>query len=423
MNQAQSYWEDELNRREAEATRGRIVVPGPAEARNHRIILLALAGLFLFQALKLASNLPADLRGAGNYSPFYRTGVMLRAGERHNLYDPALQRDWAARVLSNDPKLRGDYLYFYHLPYQALFLLPFGFFSYRVSLILWMIAGVVATTWCAHVLRSDFPELRRFSGVPLVVIFLAFWAVAETLPEGQDTLFLFALLAFSFHEFVHHRDFSSGALLGLGLFKFQYTIPIAATLLFRRRPKFVVGAATTGVLALLLSWAVVGTFGMQQFAYVLLHHNTLPLANPESGWPNLRGLVEAFTHSYSPVATVILSIAAMAWCAFGKPRGSAEEFSIAVTAGVLVSYHMHEYDLVLLLLPAIVLLEDAIRERSWLLAFFPLLLFFAPLEPVLRRLDLWYLYALPALGMLFLLCRRSVMPPDTQHLEVQPSTT
>jgi len=285
LNQAHPYWEDELNRREAEATRGRVVAPRPAALRNHRIIFLVLACLFIFQALKLASNLPADLLGSGNYSPFYRIAVMLRAGERHNLYHPAHQRDWAARVLPNDPKVRGDYLYFYHLPYQALFVLPFGFFSYRVSLVLWMIAGVVAMIWCAYALRWDFPALRKFSGVPVALIFLAFWPVAETLPEGQDTLFLVALLAFSFHEFVHHRDYSSGALLGLGLFKFQYTIPIAAILLFRRRPKFVLGAAGTGVLALLLSWAVAGTSGMRQFVYVLLHHNTLPLANPESGCP------------------------------------------------------------------------------------------------------------------------------------------
>lgn len=89
-----------------------------------------------------------------------------------------------------------------------------------------------------------------------------------------------------------------------------------------------------GVAVLLLSWAVVGTSGMREFIYVLLHHNTLPMANPESGWPNLRGLVEAITHSYSPVITVIASIALIAWCALGKPRDSAEEFSIALTAGV-----------------------------------------------------------------------------------------
>jgi Glycosyltransferase family 87 len=421
LNQAQSYWHDELNRREAEASSTRGNEPGSAAVRNHRITLLVLACLFVFQVLKIASNLPADLRGAGNYSPFYRTGVMMKAGERHTLYDPALQREWAERVLPDNPKMRGDYLYFYHLPYQALFLLPFGFFSYRISLVIWMIAGVGALIWSGYILDSDFPELRRFTGVPLALIFLAFWPVAETLPEGQDTLFLFALLAFSFHEFVRRRDYASGGILGLGLFKFQYTIPMAVILLFRRRPKFVAGAAAMGIVVMLLSWAVVGTSGMRQFVYVLLHHNMLPLANPESGWPNLRGLVEAFTKSYSPVLTVIASIGLMAWCAFGRPRNSAEEYAIALTAGVLVSYHMHEYDLVLLLLPAIVLLERAIRERSWALAFFPLLLFFAPLEPVLRRLELWYLYAIPAIAMIYLLRLRPGTASEVRQPEIQAS--
>lgn len=421
MHQAQSYWQKEFNPPESSVTRRGPYLSGPAAARNHRILLAVLACLFIFQILKIASNLPADLRGAGNYSPFYRTAVMLDSGERHNLYDPALQRDWAVRVLPNDPKTRGDYLYFYHLPYQALFLLPFGFFSYRVSLALWMIAGVAAMVWSAHTLEADFPELRRFTGVPPALLFLAFWPVAETLPEGQDTLFLFAILAFSFHEFVRRRDYSAGAILSLGLFKFQYTIPMMVILLFRRRPKFIVGAAAMGLIVLLMSWAVVGTSGMRQFIYVLLHHNTLPLANPESGWPNLRGLVEAFTHSYSPIVTAIASIALIAWCASGKLGDSAEEFSIALTAGVLVSYHMHEYDLVLLLLPALVLLELAIRERSWALAFFPLLLFFAPLEPALRRLDLWYLYAIPGIAMIYLLRRSPTAPHEIPRPEIEAS--
>ena len=419
MSEGQSYWKADLDRREAAviSTRG-LGGSGPTVVRNHRIILGVLACLFIFQILKIASNLPADLRGAGNYSPFYRTAVMLKAGERASLYDPTLQREWAARVLPNDPGSRGDYLYFYHLPYQALFLLPFGFFSYRVSLVVWMLVGVGAMLWSGYVVRADFPELRRFSGVPVVLFFLAFWAVAEALPEGQDTLFLFALLVFSFHEFIHKRDYSSGALLGLGLFKFQYTIPMAVILLCRRRPKFVAGAAATGIAVLLVSWAVVGTAGMREFVYVLMHHNLLPQANPESGWPNIRGLVEAFTRSYSPIVTAIVSIALIAWCALGKARESADEFSIALTAGVLVSYHMHEYDLVLLLLPTLVLLERAIRERRWVLAFFPLLLFFAPLEPVLRRLELWYLYAIPALAMIYFLRGPATAAP-MQPLGVQ----
>lgn len=79
---------------------------------------------------------------------------------------------------------------------------------------------------------------------------------------------------------------------------------------------------------------------------------------------------------------------------------------------------MHEYDLVLLLLPTIVLLERAIRERSWLLALFPLLLFFAPLEPLLRRLELWYVYAIPAIAMIYLFRPRtsstSIAPAEVQ---------
>ena len=393
---------------------------GLSQIKKYRpFIYLFVSLLFVFQILKLASNLPSDLAGSGNFPPFYRTGVMLRAGERHNLFNYDAQRRFELRMFPShaswvaDPHYQGThtsvFLYFYHPPYQAIFLWPFAFFSYRMALYLWMIAGIGALLLSAPVLRSYFPEVRRLSGVAIPLIFLAFWPVAQALPEGQDSLFLFALVALAFHQFVEKKDYSAGAILGLAFFKFQFIIPILAILFFRRRYKVALGAAAVGVAVVIASWALIGNTGMLDYWQMLRFHG------PDAGFrmPNIRGLMEAITGGYAPVSTIVVSLLAVVWAALGRVRNRADEFCAAIAATILVSYHMHDYDMVLLLLPVMVLFERAARERNWAGVILPGIFYFAFLQPVLARLQMWYLYALPVAAMLFVFSRGGVRQTAT----------
>ena len=386
-------------------------------AKYRLFIFLFIASLLGFQVLKLASNIPSDLNGSGNFPPFYRTGLMLKAGERHNLFSYDAQRQFELQLFPEHASWNPDphnqmthkpvFLYFYHPPYQAIFLWPFAFFSYRTALWVWMLAGIAALLYSAWVLRSHFPEVRRLSGVAIPLIFLAFWPVAQALPEGQDSLFLFALVALAFHQFCEKKDFSAGAILGLALFKFQFIIPIVAILFFRRRYKLVLGAAIVGVAAVLASWALIGNSGMLDYWQMLRFHG------PDAGFrmPNIRGLMEAIMGGYAPVSTIIISLLVVAWAALARIRDRADEFCAAVVATILVSYHMHDYDMTMLLLPVMVLFERAARQRNWADVVLPGIFYFAFIQPILARLEMWYLYAIPTFGLLYVFTR----PRHTQQ--------
>src|SRR5438034_250427 len=171
----------------------------PQDSKTRPLIIAAVGFLLLFETGVLLAGFPRSLAGNGDFSAFYRTAVMARSGELHSLYDVTKQDSFDRQVF---PSLdRYPPYYFYHPPYEVLWLL----------------------------------------------------------------------------------------LLGLGLFKFQFIIPLIAILAFRRRAKLISAFLLTSAALLAVSWVLVGTSGLRLYWNLLSHHT------PEMVWrmPNLRGLVES----------------------------------------------------------------------------------------------------------------------------------
>src|SRR5207245_9841341 len=88
-----------------------------------------------------------------------------------------------------------------------------------------------------------------------IAIFASFVPVASALMLGQDSILLLALLSASMLALEKERDFTAGALAGLGLFKFHLLVPLALLLLCWKRFRFVSGFSSVAVaLALLSVW-------------------------------------------------------------------------------------------------------------------------------------------------------------------------
>jgi hypothetical protein len=367
--------------------------------------------LFLFAALKLYSNLPWEMRGRGNFPPFYSAGLIIKDGARHALYDKAEQQAVAYRLFPSEAGRWKRFPYFYHAPYEAALLAPLAYLPYRAALLVWMALGVGAVLLSAHLLNPLFPEVRRWTGVPLGLVFLAFWPIWEASPYGQDSLFVLLFLALGFRLYCDRRDFVSGAALSLGLFKFQYIIPTVGLLFLRRRIRLAAGAILVGALMLLVSWVLIGNSGMAGFAQLLRDHPS------ETEWQmvNVRGLVDSLRGVYSPLFTVLLSLPIVAWGVFAKTRDRAQEFCLAILVTSLVSFHMHMYDMVVLLIPVLVVLEGAIRNRSGRQAILPAIFFCALLEPVSARFRIEYLWSLPILGLLATLAWPTAAPAEDSH--------
>jgi hypothetical protein len=390
----------------------------PPQAPYRRVTSVILVCLFVFAALKLYANLPPDLRGDGNFPPFYSAGVILREGARHSLYAFDEQRTVETRLFPNQAARWKAFVYFYHPAYQAVFMLPFAYLAYRPALFLWMFLGIGAVLASAWLLKPLFPEVRRLTGVPLGLIFLAFWPVVEALPYGQDSMFVLLFLALGFRLYCDRKDFASGAALSCALFKFQYIIPTVGMLFLRRRFKLLAGAVAVGILVALACWAVTSTSGVVDYWHMLRHHPG------ETEWEmvDLRGFVDSVRGSYSPVVTLVASALVTLWAFLAKPRNRAEEFCAALLVSTLVSFHMHMYDIVVLLIPVMVVLERAARNRSRTDAILAGVFFCAPLEPLTARLKLEYLWCLPILGLLVAVTWPARKPAEAANMTIESAT-
>src|SRR5215470_17034202 len=75
-------------------------------------------------------------RGYGDFSAFYTAGLMARRGMGKQLYDRRqqwqVQQEFASQVA-----IRTGPMPFIRPPFEALFFVPFTFFSYPVALALW----------------------------------------------------------------------------------------------------------------------------------------------------------------------------------------------------------------------------------------------------------------------------------------------
>jgi hypothetical protein len=169
----------------------------------------------------------------------------------------------------------------------------------------------------------------------------------------------------------------------------------------RKRPKLILGFAATGIASLLISWAFVGTSGLISYWHILFQ------LKPEMTWEmtNLRGVIETLGGTRG--VTLAISACIFLWCALRRFRDDAFEFSAAILCASLISYHMHAYDLTILLIPIAAVLEFSVAKKNWLGILLASCLFITPLQMVLWWTRLIYLFAVPVIALLFFIAFQS----------------
>jgi hypothetical protein len=243
--------------------------------------------------------------------------------------------------------------------------------------------------------------------------------VLVALLQGQDVILLLLLNALAFAALKRNADTLAGCWLGLSVFKFQLIVPLVLILVCWKRTKvlksFVVIAA--GLAA--ISVAITGWAGAWRYPGYVLHVETfMEWDRIAVDMPNLRGLIEGWSFSRGfPIAhliTIGFSVGLLVWViararsrrASGEPSDPALDpefdlqFSAAMVAAVLISYHAFPYDLSLLVIPLLLVVNYAIETTSfqprtnWALTLPMGLLFLTPIYLLLwMRLDHFNLFA------------------------------
>jgi len=318
-------------------------------------------------------TLPLALGGFVDFRHLYTAGYMLRNGYAKSLYDYALQYQLQNEIIS-PATLR---LPFNHLAYEGFLFIPFSHLSYRSAYFAFLVFNLSLlglSFWCLRPWMKNLAQTMRW--LPMAM-FLAFLPIGAALIEGQDSLIMLTLLAFATVAIRRGWPLAAGILVGLGIFKFQIVIPIALVLLAVRRFRFAAGFALSASAAVWLSCATVGSSQAMAYLRSLLLMSESVSANDHSRYsmppalmPNLRGLVFSLSAGEASSLcmqglTLGLSLVLLVWTI--KRLADASDLQVllaAVALSVPISYHIFIYDLSILLLPVLVMMDRFINAEN-----------------------------------------------------------
>ena len=357
--------------------------------------------------------------GHPDFRAYYTAGYLARTGQIRQLYD------YEAVKRVQDAHISAEYvgMPFIHPAYEALLFIPFSFLGFHGAYFAFLCTNLLLLALCFRMLHR---RLESFSWgwelLPAAVLF-TFLPVAAALMQEQDSILLLALLTVAAAMLDDEKDARAGFLVGLGLFRLQLAIPIAVLFLLWRRWRFIGGFALSSALVLVVSLWLTGITQTRLYLRSLASMSvggTSPLeqlrySQPITHMGNLRALVFGLTSGWlSPlwvqVLTVALSvIALLSLLGFAPHATGSKALLVAITASVLVSYHLFIHDMSILVMPVAMALSQSVR--SWesgvpntSLALSSAVMFSAPALMVFAPFH-FYLICLPLLWFLLALAR------------------
>lgn len=343
---------------------------------------------------------------ATDFATFYCAGRMVRQGLGHRLYDVAEQ----SRCLS---EVQSVGVYYLRPPFESLLFVPLSYLGYHRAYLLWTLASVLMLVVSAHFIDRETAvssTLTRYTGVRadlglLVGIFVTFSPFTTGLVLGQDATLVLLIYTLAFVLLRRRQEFGAGLALGCALFKFPLVFPLALILLLRRKWRVLAGLGASGVFLALVSVAMCGRQVLSQYPRFL--RNPDPYLNllglKPTYMPNVRGLLTLLLGGFgSPqsisILTAVFSLALIGLAArFWTDDQPQRSLGVALLAALLSTYHLHNYDLTLLLLAVpLVWNERLSRTAKWAVV----TLLISPLHLFLIAHGVYALMVLPVAGVL-----------------------
>ena len=309
----------------------------------------------------------ADLR-------IFLTGVeMVRSGQGDQLYSFDAQEKTQVRLF---PEVkRAGLLPFNHLAFELLLYWVISGLPYRAALIAWACVNLILVFAMAHLLRPNTQAIRDATGIPVIFYFIGFYPLLYVLGEGQDSIIFLFLVVLSWRCSERNLWLATGFVLALALFKFHLALAIAFfVFLLQRRWRALGGFAAGGVLVVGISRLIAGPGFPTNYISMLRNQETMtPWGFAPWLMPNLRGLLQWFFARWLDIGAILpivllgsLATAVLTVWILLRSRSHEQKplvYSAAVSATLLVSYHLHMQDLSLALVPMLLLLDHGLRRQ------------------------------------------------------------
>jgi len=341
---------------------------GPLPQRfSAKVLVPYLVILSIQFAFVLVLYLPVIRAGHADFRNRYAAGYMVRTGRGSEIYNAGAEETFQNELVSPQSVM----LPFIPPPYEALFFAPFTYLPFRQAYFLFLAFNLAILFLCMMRLRPYMFNLARIDFRLPSWMFL-FFPITVALMQGQDSILLLALLAGAFICIQRNREGATGALVALGLIKFQMVIPIFLLFLAWRRWRFSAAfVCTSAALAGISIW-IVGINQMASYLHGLIGAGSSlgAVAGPTlkmNMMANIHGALCTILKGSSLALplTAAVSAVVMILAAIRRPS-SADALLVAIPASALVSYYMYPHDLCVVMIPAAVILDrmiGATREK------------------------------------------------------------
>jgi alpha-1,2-mannosyltransferase len=333
-------------------------------SRLRLIAVVVICGLFgLFGIAVCAVNFPRHPGVGQDWMVFHAAARAYLDGNLPLLYDAdrltaslgAAYADWLAEPL-------GFHAWVYPPPFLLL-LIPFGLIPFGISYPLFILATFGGLLFAVRQISGDGyrPWLHNLS-------LLLAPATAYAVGTGQNTFMTAALLVGGF-GIVPSQPVVAGVLLGFLTYKPQFWLLVPVALAASRQWRALAIAIVTGGSLALLSLAVLGMEPWRVWfewigGIAPDYHKWLTLCRVqgESIYTNLIAL--GATHDVANMGQAVVALLAMGsvWWCYRRSAPTDLQLIVLLSATVLAAPHIANYDAVLLVIAATLLLVRALDE-------------------------------------------------------------
>jgi hypothetical protein len=336
--------------------------------------------LSLFLLASVTGHLPREKwtwSAPSDFLAHWTGGRLLLDGDATQLYDIAAQQALQAQTAEDNYSLRG--LYYVNPPFAALYFLPFALLPYGLARLLWTALTLLTLAVGARLARSLAPRLGKQQWMSALFVAAVSAPMMALVVSGQDSALSLLLWVAGVRLTVARRDAAAGVVFALGLFKPLLFVLPPLLFLFLWRPRALLGWATTAGVLGAISVLLVGPEGIRGWIMLLASPHFREPVQVETAWrmQSLSALITTWAPTGSGVTGDALGpllgaplAGAVAWWALRR-RGEVTSvrwgtsgdheavlWGLACATTMLVSPHLLDYDLVLLALPALFLLEQ-----------------------------------------------------------------
>lgn len=335
--------------------------------------------VFGYGLLILASSdslvTPQGAKLGADYPVFYAAGLIVNDGNPEKLYDQKTIIE-KQKISINHTDNLGYHTWVYP-PYVAMLFAPLASLPYLVSYLLFT-ALMSFSLWGAVILAGRFIQIIDDNKLTTFALICCFYPILKATTGGQNIALSLFLVCGTLAMLMENRNILAGLFLGLLFFKPHFALPLIGLLFLNGRYQTTFVATLVGlgyylIAAIMLGW----DWPIQWFQHIAAYAPGEAKVNGDQlisflgAAEQLFGPGEKIAYFVAVLLTLIVIL--LLSFLFIKYSGSKQVlpllFSIAMPGLLLLSPHTQFYELGLLVLPAMLLIDHR-RERVALLVIF-----------------------------------------------------